>query len=189
MFELFYLAFEVTDVLGRVCVIQLTLDFSFFLLLAEHNNVNQCRWWKQDFFNTEVLRILFKSWSNSINRTRFAATAATLHKVKAGCRPFWGRRAKVSGESLSFVLNFLLGPQGWDFNSHTVMFIFFIEAICRSQTKFPFEAAKSRVRPVKCARRSTNHRLQLRNTKTIKEDARTAGVGCKRCKAVRAALR
>lgn len=42
MFELFNLAFEVTDVLGWVGVIELALDLSFFLLLAQCNSVNQC---------------------------------------------------------------------------------------------------------------------------------------------------
>lgn len=62
------------------------------------------------------------------------------------------------------------------------MFTFLIEDICRTQTSIPFEAAKSRVRPAKAAHRSSNHKLQHRNTKTIKEDALTAGVGCRRCK-------
>lgn len=42
MFELFNLAFEVTDVLRGVGVIELTLDLSFFLLSAQCNSVNQC---------------------------------------------------------------------------------------------------------------------------------------------------
>lgn len=70
VFELFNLAFEVTDVLGWVCVIQLTLDLSFFLLLAEWNSINQRRPWQQAKAQQYRLRI-------------FTATC----EVKAGCCP------------------------------------------------------------------------------------------------------
>lgn len=63
-----------------------------------------------------------------------------------------GRGAKVSGETLSFVL-VPPGAPGMRLvvgvNSYTVMFAFLIEDICRNQTSIPSEVAKSRVRPVK----------------------------------------
>lgn len=39
MFQLGYLAFEVTDVLAWVCVVQLALDLSFFFLLVEDMDI------------------------------------------------------------------------------------------------------------------------------------------------------
>lgn len=64
-----------------------------------------------------------------------------------------------------------------DLNSHTAMFTFLTEDICRTGTPLFFEAVKSRVRPVKGAHRSSNRKLQHQNTKTIKEDAHTARGG------------
>lgn len=51
MFELGYLAFEVTDVLAWVCVVQLALDLSFFFLLAEDMNIKNKK--QAEFWNTE----------------------------------------------------------------------------------------------------------------------------------------
>lgn len=51
MFELGYLAFEVTDVLAWVCVVQLALDLSFFFLLAEDMNITNQK--QADFWNME----------------------------------------------------------------------------------------------------------------------------------------
>lgn len=99
MFELFNLAFEVTDVLGWVCVIQLTLDLSLFLLLAEWSSVNQCNPWQQAKKQQYRLHI-------------FTATAASWSKSRM--LSLQGSGAKVSGETLSYVPNFLPGPRRWD---------------------------------------------------------------------------